>query len=147
MRRIALTLMTCAFALAADSPFVGIWTMNKTKTKLDPNGPKIESLSIHITQEGSSLKVVVTQNGTVAPAMVLDGKEHPIPSGPGLFGATHYVSTPNGKIIEAVYKRDGKAVGTRKSSLSADGKVMSSVTEGTRPDGEKIHSTMVFDKQ
>ena len=56
MRTLVIALLTCTFALAADSPFVGTWTINKSKSKLDPNGPKIESLSVQIMQDGPTLK-------------------------------------------------------------------------------------------
>jgi len=148
MRTFAIALLTCAFALAADSPFVGTWKMNKSKSTIDPKGQQYDSLTVQFLQEGSTLKSIPTVNGTVVPATVMDGKEHAVPAGTlSRLGATHYVSTVNGKTIETVFKRDGKIFGTRKTSLSPDGKSSTSVTEATLPDGQKTHTTIVFEKQ
>jgi hypothetical protein len=150
MRPLAIALLTCAFALAADNPFVGTWTMNKAKSKLVPNGPQYNSLSVQVMQDGLSLKQIATVNGTAGPALLLDGKEHattPTSTTSRVMGATHYVSTVNGKTIQTVFKKDGKTVGTRKASLSADGRTMTSVTEGTGADGQKFQSTVVFERQ
>ena len=147
MRTLAIALLTCAFALAADSPFVGTWTMNKAKSKLDPNGTQYDSLTVQFMQQGPSLTANITQNGTSFPGVLMDGKEYAIPGTPGAMGATHQVTTSKGRIIETQFKKDGKIVGTRKTSLSADGKLMTSVTDGTTLTGKKIHSVVVFDKQ
>jgi hypothetical protein len=153
MRTLAIALLTCAFALAADSPFVGTWTMNKAKSKPAPGGQTIESLTTQIVQDGPSLKSTSTVNGTTGSPFILDGKEHDVTRSPtptrtvGRMGSTHYISTVNGKSIQTVFKKHGKTVGTRKSSLSADGKMMTSVTEGTGADGQRFQSTIVFDKQ
>jgi hypothetical protein len=151
MRTLAITLLTCAFALAADSPFVGNWTMNKAKSRIDPTLPKIDTLSVQVTQAGpAALKAVVTTNGTAAPVADIDGKEHavtPTTTQPNTMGTTHYVSTLKGKTMDTVFKKDGKTVGTRKVSLSADGKTMTAVTDGTLLNGQKVHSSVVLDKQ
>ena len=148
MRTIAIALLTCVFALAASSPFVGTWKMNKSKSKIDPRGQQYDSLTVQFLQEGSTLKSIPTVNGTVVPASVMDGKEHAVPAGtPTRLGATHYVSTVNGNTIETVFKRDGKIFGTRKTSLSPDGKSATSVTEAMLPDGQKTHTTIILEKQ
>jgi hypothetical protein len=143
--------VTCAFALAADSPYVGKWSINKAESKVDPNGTKIESLTLHYVQDGPTLKYTSTTNGTTAPTIILDGEEHaitPTPgSSPNRMGATHYVSTVHGNNIQTVFKKDGKTVGTRKATMSADGKRITSITEGTGGNGQKVQSTLVFDKQ
>jgi len=148
MRALALALLACVFALAADSPFVGTWTMNKSKSKIDPNGPALDSVSTEFMQDGATLKVVITTNGAKAPAVVLDGKEHPVTApNPAGLAATHYASTVKGKTIQTVFTKDGKTVGTRRTSLSPDGKSFTSVTNGTLPDGKKTSSTVVMEKQ
>jgi hypothetical protein len=116
VRTLAIALLTCAFVYAADSPYVGKWTINKAKSKFDPNGTKIESLTLHYVQDGPTLKYTSTTNSTASQTIILDGKEHaitPTPgSSPSRMGATHYVSTANGKSIQTVFKKDGKTVGT-----------------------------------
>jgi hypothetical protein len=148
MRTLATALLTCAFALAADSPYVGTWTMNSSKSTLDPHLPKIDSLTVRFMQDGPTLKAIATMNGNENPAVLIDGKEQTVATtGPNPMGATHYVATADGTSTVTVFKKDGKTVGTRKSSVSADGKTMTSIMEGTLPDGKKVKSTIVFDKQ
>jgi hypothetical protein len=148
MRTLVIALLACAFALAADSPYVGTWTMNKAKSTPDPNMPTLDTLTVQFRQDGPALKAIATTNGNANPEVVIDGKEQPMKTaGPNPLGATHYVATADGKTTTTVFKKDGKTVATRKSSLSPDGKTMTSVMGGTLPDGKKISSTLVFDKQ
>ena len=138
MRSLATAVLLTCVALAADNPFVGTGAMNKSKSKIDPNGTQYNNFTIQTIQDGPTLKGIATVNGTAGPVTILDGKEHAI-SGSTPSGATHYVSAANGKTIKMVFNRDGKTVATRMTSLSADGKTMTSVTEGTWPN--------VFEKQ
>jgi hypothetical protein len=149
MRTIAIALLTVFLALAADGPFVGAWAMNKSKSKLDPNGPRYDTLTLQFTQDGSALKSLVTTNGSAGQPMLINGTEQPMSAsaGPSLLGATHYVSTVSGRNIETLMKKNGKVVGRRKTTLSADGKVMTAVTDATSPAGQKVHWTIVFDRK
>src|SRR4051794_35904877 len=114
MRAITIALLTCVVACAADSPFVGTWTMNKAKSQIDPNGPKLESVSSQFSQDGPTLKVIISTNGNTGVPAVLDAKEHAFAANsPGLLDATHYTSTVKGKTIQTVFKKDGKTVATR----------------------------------
>jgi hypothetical protein len=80
--------------------------------------------------------------------MVIDGKEHVMPTTmPSLTGATHYVTTVNGNTIRTLLKKNGQTVLDRKVSLSPDGRTMNAVSEATLMDGQKLNSTIVFDKQ
>jgi hypothetical protein len=50
-------------------------------------------------------------------------------------------------MLETVFKRNGVKVGTRENTLSADGLTMTVVTEGTKADGSKYLSVLVFEKK
>ena len=94
-----------------NSPFVGTWKMNKSKSKIDPRGQQYDSLTVQFLQEGSTLKSIPTVNGTVVPASVMDGKEHAVPAGtPTRLGATHYVSTVNGKLLRPSSRETAKSL-------------------------------------
>ena len=122
--------------------------MNKVKSKPDPNGPKLESLTVEFVQDGSTLKAIITNNGMTAPAVPIDGKEQPAPTNmPSVAGSTHHVSTMKGNTIHTLFKKDGKTVATRNVSLAPDGNTMTSVIEATLPDGQKLKSIAVFDKR
>jgi hypothetical protein len=62
-------------------------------------------------------------------------------------GATHATPTAKGRMIETIFKRDGKTVGTRAFALSTDGKLLTAGTDATTSDGQKIIWNVVFDKQ
>jgi hypothetical protein len=148
MRTLALVVLACTFAVAADSPWVGTWTMNKVKSKPDPNGPKLESLTVEFLQDGPTLKAVITNNGITAPAVPIDGREQLAPTNmPSVAGSTHHVSVLKGNTIHTLFKKDGKTVATRRVSLAPDRKMMTSVIEATLPDGQKLKSIAVFNKQ
>ena len=151
MRTLAIALLTCSLALAADNPFVGTWTMNKSKSKLVPNAQPFESLTVQYVQDGASLKATITANGTSGRTEVFDGKEHQVTPNRtgtiGRMGATHYMSTVNGNTIKTLFKKDGKTVGTRTVTASPDGKMLTGVTEGTFSNGQKFQGTVIFEKQ
>jgi hypothetical protein len=148
MRTIVLAFLLCASMVAAENPFVGTWTMNKSKSKPDPNGPQLDSLIVQFSQDGPTLTAIITNDGIVAPPVPIDGKEQRAPANmPSVAGSTHHVSTLKGNTIHTLFKKDGKTVATRNVSVSPDGKTMTSVMEGTLPNGQKLKSVAIFDKK
>ena len=147
MRKMIVT-MTCALALmAADNAFVGTWERNAAKSKPDPSAEKIQKQTLTYSMNGGVLTAVVMVDGkqTTSPTMY-DGQEHDATS-TGALGYTQSIATAKGNTLETVFKRDGKIVGTRKGTLSSDGRTMTTTNSGTKPDGGKYHSVVVFDKQ
>ena len=63
-------------------------------------------------------------------------------------GATHVKSRRvNERTLSATYLKDGKAVGTSTSTVSADGRTLTMKIEGTSADGKKLTGTNVYEKQ
>ncbi len=145
MRTLAIALLTFAFALAADNPFVGTWKMDKSKSDFGTDGPKIDTFTIQYVQDGSTLKAIMTVNGTAEPAIAVNGEQHV--TGRNRMGATHATPTAKGRMIETIFTKEGKKVGTRRFSLSDDGKVLTATTDAATPNGQKIVWTVVFDRQ
>ena len=150
MRGIAVALMIVAFGLSssgAENQFVGVWELNLAKSKPDPSSAPVHSLSVKYVAAGSVLKAFLTTDGAPSPhPTTYDGQEHEY-GGTSALLATHIVPTAKGAALETVFKRDGKKVGTRKNTLSADGRTMTVISEGTKPDGTKYRSILVFEKQ
>jgi hypothetical protein len=48
---------------------------------------------------------------------------------------------------ENVWKKSGKAIATAKVSVSKDGKTLTVTTDGTDPQGAKVQSVAVYDRQ
>lgn len=88
----------------------------------------------------------MTVNGTADPAIAVNGEEHVI-TGRNRMGATHATPTAKGRMIETIFTKDGNKVGTRRFSLSDDGKVLTAVTDAATPNGQQIVWTVVLDKQ
>jgi hypothetical protein len=150
MRRVAFIATMCAFAFAspgADNPFVGNWELNVSKSKPDPKLPPVQAQTVKYGLDGTKLKAFLTTNGNASPhPTVYDGQEHEY-GGTSAMHATHIIPTAKGRTLETVFKREGKQVGTRKNTLSDDGQTMTVTVEGTTPDGSKLLSVLVFEKQ
>ena len=148
MRALALALLTCAFTVAAENPYVGTWRMDKAKSTPDPDLPALDSLTVEFVQEGRTLKAIPIVNGAASATVLIDGREHTMGGKrPDPLGATHYVSTATGKTNLTVFKRDGRTVATRKNSISRDGKTMTSQTTGTLSNGKKLNVSILLDRQ
>lgn len=107
--------------LAADSSFVGKWKLNPHKSKFTGLQEKIQDLG------GDKYKFMF---GDDIETIVLDGKEHPTK-----YGNMWSVTKEGPNSWKSVHKRDGKVTSTATWTLSADGKMFTSTTNGNRPDG------------
>lgn len=148
MTRLAIAVLTCALAFAADGSFVGTWRLNPTKSTFDPNGPRLGDMTVRFVQEGAIVNAIVTTNGSTAPAIPIDGTEQPNPGNvPSIAGSTHHVSRLKGETITTEFRKEGKVVATREITLDPGGKSFTSVLQATRPNGQKYKSVAVFDRK
>jgi hypothetical protein len=150
MQRFLCAIAACVFAVSAfatGSQFLGSWDLNPSKSKFDPSGPKIQSQTIKYYIENGVFKSSVTVDGApAAHPTVYDGKEHEY-GGTAVLRPTHIIPTAKENMLETVFKRDGKKIGSRKNTLSSDGRTMTVISEGTKSDGTPYKSVLVFDKQ
>jgi len=150
MRRLVFVAALCALAFAGPGPdnrFVGEWELNLSKSKPDAKSPLIKAQTVKYVSDGPTLKGYLTTDGNPsAHPTVYDGQEHEY-GGTSAMHATHIIPTAKGRTLETVFKREGKQVGTRKNTLSDDGRTMTVTVEGTTPDGSKLLSVLVFKKQ
>ena len=51
-----LSLVAAAFCFAADNPMMGTWKLNESKSKLDPNGPK--NNTVVYSAAGQQMKII-----------------------------------------------------------------------------------------
>jgi hypothetical protein len=144
---VAVCLFGAAIALAADS-FMGTWKLNEAKSKLG-NGPK----NTTVVYEASGDSVKITTDGTDAkgsPAHSewtgkFDGKDYPVTGDPNADARSY--KKVNATTLTFENKKDGKAMLTGRITISADGKTRTVHLSGTGPDGKKVSSTTVYDKQ
>ena len=108
------------------SPFVGDWTANLSKSKLNPNY-RIQGATLQFVVAGDTVTIISStvnaagqeQHGT--DTFITDGEEHPIPRSPGVVTVVRWIST---HILETVAKKDGKIAATGTYEVSADGKTL-----------------------
>lgn len=152
-KRLALTLLlsvaAAAVCLGADNPMMGTWKLNEGKSKLDPNGPKNQT--VVYSAAGEQMKITVDgvdANGKAIHSEwtgAADGKDHPV-TGAANEDTRAYKKIDN-RTLEFTSKKDSKVISTGKVVVSADGKTRTVSHNGTSDDGKKFSSTVVYDKQ
>ena len=131
-------------AWAAD-PFLGQWKLNPKESVMPP-GQELKDVILTFAQEGDGIRATTTgmhADGTrfkETYVAIYDGQERPS-KGPWNFDAVINRSVSDHE-REAIFKRDGKKVGTLTMRLSADEKRLSQrVAFGDET------STRVYDRQ
>src|SRR5262249_27164053 len=136
-------------AAAADDPVVGTWELNPSKSVFK-SGPTLKSQTRTYSQSGDKITLdmkTVTADGkerTTHTTYELNGKDFPVT------GTADY-DTLSGKQINPstatfTLKKNGKAVGHTRRTVSKSGKTLISHTNITTAGGEKSESTLRFDK-
>ena len=117
---------------AAENPFAGTWKLNPAKSKFTGDTMKFEKTpSGAIKWSGSGLSYTFK----------LDGKES---AGP--LGGVLVWKQIDDHTWETTYKQKGILLSTDTSKLSPDGKTMTVVSKGTKPNGEKFEDTTVYER-
>ena len=143
--------------LAATDPFVGTWKLNTKRSKFAPGAPSFILGAIQIESAGNGLKSTASgADGqgissdftfscqldgtpcTVTPATI------PMRSISAVDTITLKRIDPN--IIMATGTKNGKPVYSDRRAVSADGKTMTVVRDGTTPVGKKYESTIVLER-
>jgi hypothetical protein len=138
------TILLAMTGLAAD--FTGTWKVNLEKSK---PGSDLASDTMKIEQTGPNTYRTtidrVQKSGQKSHQEInrtYDGKEHPV-TGVGFnpAGGTEICEMVNSSTHKVTQKRDGKIVSEFTSTVSADGKVMTSIRTGN---GAEM---LVFERQ
>jgi hypothetical protein len=153
VRQLSLTVAGCVLggmvALASDDPQMGTWKLNAAKSKFSAGAPK--NSTVVYAPAGDSVKVTVDGvDGSGKPSHnewtgKFDGKDYPLTGDPA--ADTRSYAKVNDRTLTITQKKDGKVTTTGKIVVSADGKSRTVTTSGTNPDGKKISTTAVYDKQ
>lgn len=145
MLMIALTIA----AQGADNQ-VGTWKLNLAKSTYSP-GPAPKSNTVTVTAAGEGIHLS-TQGVDAAgkPTHVeytakYDGQDYPVT---GIaYADTVAVKRIDDNTVEAVLKKAGTPVMTVRTTVSADGKMRTSVFTGKNEKAEDVNNTVVFDKK
>jgi hypothetical protein len=143
-----------AFALSAAAgaqtdPMVGTWRLDVAKSTFKP-GPPPKSATVVIDAAGKGIKVAVdavTADGPMKWGYTSnrDGKDSPVTGNPNYDTANVTQTSQNEATI--VYKKAGKTVATLKTSVSKDGKTLTTTTDGTDSKGQAMHNVAQYTKQ
>ena len=149
---VALFLIASGVLVAQDSPFVGTWKLNVTKSKFTGASAPTSETRTEVAQ-GDGFKV--TYEGIAADGRPisysyttnLDGKDSPY-SGREPNGAdTLAVTRVDANTRTVIHKKAGKTLYTTRGVVSKDGKVLTITSKGTNAQGQPISVTRVWDKQ
>jgi len=129
---LALAMILGGSLAAAENPFAGTWKFNPAKSKLTGDTMKFEKTeSGAIRWSGSGLSYTFK----------MDGKEYKGPFGEAVVWKQIDESTWQSTTTEK-----GNLVSTGTSKLSADGKTLTVVSKGTKPNGEAFEDTMAYER-
>jgi hypothetical protein len=132
---VAVCVLVFAFAAglaAAENPLAGTWKLNPAKSKFTGDTMKFEKTpSGAISWSGSGLTYTFN----------VDGKEYTGPLGEAVVWKQIDDHT-----WEATSKRKGILLSTDTWKLSPDGKTLTAVSKGTKPNGETFQDTVVYER-
>jgi hypothetical protein len=133
----------------AGENWLGTWKLNAAKSQLGTNAIRAQTLKFEATPAGIKL----TSEGTDPQGKPMqgsytskfDGKDVPWSGNPMADAAAPKRIDDN--TYENVWKKAGKATVTAKVTVSSDGKTMTITQDGTDPQGGKVQSVAVYDRQ
>jgi hypothetical protein len=132
MNLLALVLAAGTVVAAAESPFVGKWKLNLTKSQFAGTTIAFEQLP-----SGEMRMTAAAQSYNFR----TDGKEYP-----AIFGRTVAWTQLDTSTWQATYKLKGKALSTETMKLSPDGKTLTVSAKGTKPDGTSFENTTLYER-
>ena len=148
MLSLATFLVTAGVCFAQD-PNIGTWKLNEAKSHIAPGFGKLAT----VVFEAVGDNVKVTQDGTDKDGKPVhtewtgkfDGKDYPLTGSP-IADSRSYTKVDD-RTMTTTNKKNGKVVVSARSVVSADGKSRTVHVTQTDPDGKKLTSTAVYDKQ
>jgi len=160
LRKIAMTIAGCAFALtsglalaanATANPLLGTWVMNVAKSKFTGT-PPVKSYTLEYTDAGGGKTHAVAElvygDGTkdrVEHTAATDGKPWPVT---GYANADSIVVRKTGKrSTHFSFMKGGKEIEWGKFTISKDGMTLRGAEGGTEAGGAKYQWTEVFEKK
>ena len=150
-RKIALTLALCLAGVVvchASDPNMGTWKLNEAKSKFSAGATK--NSTVVYSPAGDMVKVTTDgMTGDGKPTQTewtgkFDGKDYPLAGDPS---STRAYTKVDDQTMKLVNKKDGKVTSSGRIVVAPGGKSRTVTITGTTPDGKKMTSTAVYDKQ
>ena len=153
MRRfvIVLGLFLFPIAIAAQpEPLFGTWKMNASKSKYDPD-PHHQSQIVRYERTSDGFKMTldtIPANGSAIHTETVakgDGQDYPVVGSRNVTERAFMLIDP--QTWQIVSKLNGKVMETLRQVVSPDGRMLTVTITGTTPQGDRINSVVVFDRQ
>jgi len=152
-KTIVLTLALCfvavAVCFAADANMMGTWKLNDAKSQLGPGAPKNSTVvyeaagdSVKVTIDGTDKDGKPTHTEWIGK---FDGKDYPVTGDPN--SDMRSITKIDDRTFGFNVKKDSKVTISGRIVVSADGKSRTVTTSGTDSNGNKVKSSVVYDKQ
>ncbi len=125
--------LASGYALAADSPWVGTWKLDESRSQLAGD--------TFTYSQGPGRMLHYTDGVNTSYDFSLDGKEHP-----SVYGRTVSWKAAGPNTWDTVVKSDGRVLGTSHRQLSADGKTLTITFSGKNPDGSAYNEEDVYQR-
>jgi hypothetical protein len=137
-----------SLAVAGEN-WIGTWKLNAAKSQPGANALRAETLKFEATPAGIklSLEGADAQGKPVQAGYTSKFDGTPVPWTGNPMADTAAPKKIDDNSYENVSKLGGKGTLTAKVVVSKDGKTLTVTQDGTGPNGEKIHSVGVYDKQ
>jgi hypothetical protein len=118
--------------IAADNPFIGTWKLNTDKSKFTGTTNTFEP-----TPAGD----IRLTSGGLEYTFKADGREYDGPVG----GKVSWTQVDD-RTWASTTKVDGRVLVTSTRTLSPDGKTMTMISKGTKPNGQDFEDTTIFER-
>jgi hypothetical protein len=144
---VVLCLATAAVCLA--SPQMGTWKLNEAKSKIASGMMK----NTTVVYEAAGDSVKVTTDGTAPDGTAahsewtgkFDGKDYPVTGDPTSDARSYKQMGP--RTLRLTVKKGGKVTASGTIVVSRDGKTRTVTLSGKNPQGKRVTSMAVYDKQ
>lgn len=133
------------------NPHVGTWKLNLAKSQSSSALPKSRMVTIASAGAGADLAIKVEEVGADGTASNWsfttkgDGVDVPVTGTPRFDAAASTIKAAGAR--HTVYKKGGKAVLEIDSTVSPDGKTMTTKSKGLDASGKPVTGTSVYERQ
>jgi hypothetical protein len=139
--------ITTIAAFCADNS-IGTWKLNEGRSKYNPRPPVTQSHAFVREAADKGVTVRDTDNGTPNTSTYTaryDGKNYPVTNAAWDTIAIRQVD--QNRFTSTTAKAGGKYHSSNQTTISQDGKTMTTTAKGKDQDGKAFNNTLVYDRQ
>jgi hypothetical protein len=139
--------ITTIAAFGADNS-IGTWKLNEGRSKYKPRPPVTQSHSFVREAGDKGVTVRDTDNGNPTNSSYTakyDGKKYPVTNAPWDTVAMKQVD--QNRFTSTTTKAGGKYHSSNQTTISKDGRTMTTTAKGKDQDGKAFNNTFVYEKQ